>query len=86
MFFNRFTYAPNVFHRAAKEEERMMIAQNSSTAAEEKLHHTKHCNEKPAMSATEGKPRMVRLTVNLPSDLAEQMRDAVYWTPGLTLA
>jgi hypothetical protein len=32
------------------------------------------------------RPRMVRLTVNLPSDLVEQMRDAVYWTPGLTLA
>jgi len=31
-------------------------------------------------------PRMVRLTVNLPSQLVEQMRDAVYWTPGLTLA
>jgi hypothetical protein len=61
-------------------------AQNTSTAPEEKLHHTKHRNETPAMRPTEGKPRMVRLTVNLPSDLAEQMRDAVYWTPGLTLA
>ena len=30
--------------------------------------------------------RKVRLTVNLPQDLVEQMRDAVYWTPGLTLA
>ncbi|HEY6085798.1 MAG TPA: hypothetical protein VIU63_10410 [Nitrospira sp.] len=28
----------------------------------------------------------VRLTVNLPKDLVEQMRDAVYWTPGLTMA
>ena len=28
------------------------------------------------------KPRMVRLTVNLPSHLIEQMRDAVYWTLG----
>ena len=29
---------------------------------------------------------MVRLTVNLPADIADRMRDAVYWTPGLTLA
>ena len=64
----------------------MMTAQNTSTVTEEKLHHAKNCNETPTMRATEGKPRMVRLTVNLPSDLAEQMRDAVYWTPGLTLA
>jgi hypothetical protein len=37
-------------------------------------------------SLTNAGPRMVRLTVNLPSHLVEQMRDAVYWTPGLTLA
>ncbi|MBA5868202.1 MAG: hypothetical protein GDA67_16025 [Nitrospira sp. CR1.3] len=30
--------------------------------------------------------RKVRLTVNLPQDLVEQVRDAVYWTPGLTIA
>ena len=27
-----------------------------------------------------------RLTVNLPRELAERARNAVYWTPGLTLA
>src|SRR5262245_17529891 len=37
-------------------------------------------------SAKSAGPRNVRLTVNLPSQLVEQMRDAVYWTPGLTLA
>lgn len=34
----------------------------------------------------EPRTRMVRLTVNLPADIADRMRDAVYWTPGLTLA
>jgi hypothetical protein len=34
----------------------------------------------------EVRTKLVRLTVNLPTDLADRMRDAVYWTPGLTLA
>lgn len=54
------------------------------TTGEKTLHL--HVNEKQILRETEVKPRMVRLTVNLPSHLAEQMRDAVYWTPGLTLA
>ena len=30
--------------------------------------------------------RTIRLTVSLPGDLVERVRDAVYWSPSLTLA
>jgi hypothetical protein len=31
-------------------------------------------------------PRMVRLTVNLPGDLVDRVRNAVYWSPSLKLS
>src|SRR5512147_692238 len=77
---------PSPFHQTVKEVPMTMISQATSTAAEEKLQRAMHLGGTPVIRAIEAKPRMVRLTVNLPSDLVERMRDAVYWTPGLTLA
>ncbi|HXF91669.1 MAG TPA: hypothetical protein VNK46_02840 [Nitrospiraceae bacterium] len=32
------------------------------------------------------RPEKRRLTLNLPADLLERLRNTVYWTPGLTMA
>jgi hypothetical protein len=56
------------------------------TGAELRFHRAGAVSSSPPMKDKPEGPRMVRLTVNLPSQLVEQMRDAVYWTPGLTLA
>lgn len=64
-----------------------MTTQVTSTNAKEQPHQMPRLTGAMAVRAdSERQRRMVRLTVNLPSDLVEEMRDAVYWTPGLTLA
>ena len=64
-----------------------MTIQPTSAAAEKPLHRVLPIPvTMPAGAGGERPMRTVRLTVNLPFDLVEQMRDAVYWTPGLTLA
>jgi hypothetical protein len=39
----------------------------------------------PSKAETQ-QPRTVRLTVSLPGDLVDRLRDAVYWSPDLKLA
>lgn len=42
-------------------------------------------SSKPSKAGRQ-QPRTVRLTVSLPGDLVERLRDAVYWSPDLKLA
>ena len=52
-------------------------------------HSTKKEGSRPSSrpsKARQQQPRMVRLTVSLPGDLVDRLRDAVYWSPSLTLA
>lgn len=63
-----------------------MITAASPRPAEMPLRRGSEVTKSTVTGEPKKTPRMVRLTVNLPSDLVEQMRDAVYWTPGLTLA
>ncbi|HEY5626957.1 MAG TPA: hypothetical protein VIR79_03350 [Nitrospira sp.] len=63
-----------------------MVSQASAVIATESTSRSPGYKPTLRLENDGGKPRMVRLTVNLPSDLVEQVRNAVYWTPGLTVA
>lgn len=41
-------------------------------------------SEEPSVKAE--KIEKLRLTVHVPADLADRVKNAVYWTPGMTLA
>ncbi|MCX5725485.1 MAG: hypothetical protein NTX84_13405 [Nitrospirae bacterium] len=51
----------------------------------EKPHSQANQTTNPHKTDTQ-QPRMVRLTVSLPGELVDRLRNAVYWSPGLTLA
>lgn len=38
------------------------------------------------LASHRSRPAKERITFHLPADLANKLRDIVYWTPGLTLA
>lgn len=42
--------------------------------------------ETPERPRASGSGKKVRATFHLPDELVDRLRDAVYWTPGLTLA
>jgi len=68
------------------EEESMQTTTTTAGPRETQIQRTGDVMSPSIAKEKTAGPRNVRLTVNLPSHLVEQMRDAVYWTPGLTLA
>jgi hypothetical protein len=63
----------------------------NNQAAPSHLTKNEHHHGTPSLSSRpretgQPQPRMVRLTVSLPGDLVERLRDAVYWSPSMKLA
>ena len=82
----RSALAHHAGHISFNEEATMSTTTTTAGPADHQLRRAGTVTSPALVKDKSERPRMVRLTVNLPSDLVEQMRDAVYWTPGLTLA
>lgn len=64
---------------------RKTIGENPLDAVVPKPAETRSSSNKTASKPKENVTKE-RLTVHLPADLIERVKNAVYWTPGLTLA
>lgn len=65
------------------------MSQPNQDASDNSTENEHHRTSAPPSSPSEGlqqQPRTVRLTVSLPGDLVDRLRNAVYWSPSLTLA
>lgn len=65
----------------------MSLTQQTNSRNRPKEQPVKPTNQTTTANTAETPPpRMVRLTVSLPGELVDRLRNAVYWSPGLTLA
>ena len=65
----------------------MSLTDTATLSNSIKNEHRRATSPSSRLSKTGGRqPRTVRLTVSLPGDLVDRLRNAVYWSPDLTLA
>jgi hypothetical protein len=64
----------------------MSLSHQATPSHSIKNEHRRAAPSSRPSKAGRQKSRPVRLTVSLPGDLIDRLRNAVYWSPGLTLA